>query len=134
MATLKNYILVVDDDEVVRKFLSRVLSNQGYAVTTASNGREAVAMAIQTTFSLALLDLEMPEMDGIEALQAIRKIYSEAELPVIMATIHDESDTVVKMLDLGANDFITKPFDIEVLLARVRTQLALKKLHDEKEV
>ncbi|MGI8908021.1 MAG: hybrid sensor histidine kinase/response regulator [Candidatus Sumerlaeaceae bacterium] len=121
-------LLVVDDNKLNREMLSRRLIRKGYNVTEAENGNEALQLINDHSFDLALLDIMMPGISGIEALEVIRRRHSAAELPVIMATAKTQSEDVVEALRLGANDYITKPIDFPVLLARVQTHLNLKRL------
>ncbi len=116
-------ILVVDDNESNRDLLSRRLEKKSFRVATASGGRRALDLLGQETFQLVLLDIMMPDMSGIEVLREIRKTRSASELPVIMATAKADSKDMVEALDLGANDYVTKPIDFAVLLARVQAQL-----------
>ena len=120
----KGTILVTDDEEIAQQFLSHIIRREGYEVEIAENGARALELIKEHKFSLILLDIEMPDMDGIEVLKIIRKTHSKSELPVIMATAMDSSDDMVKALDAGANDYMTKPLDIAVLLARIRAQLS----------
>jgi sigma-B regulation protein RsbU (phosphoserine phosphatase) len=110
-----------------RDMLSRRLGRNGYAVTLAADGAEAVALVESGSFDLVVLDVMMPGVDGLEALERIRRIRSAAELPIIMATARDGSEDVVQALQLGANDYVTKPLDFPVVLARVRTQVSLRR-------
>jgi sigma-B regulation protein RsbU (phosphoserine phosphatase) len=119
-------ILVVDDNESNRDALSRRLERRGYALTTASDGPEALRLLGEQSFDLVLLDIMMPGMSGLEVLEHIRRDRSPADLPVIMATAKDQSEDIVQAFGLGANDYVTKPLDFPVVLARVRTQVALK--------
>jgi sigma-B regulation protein RsbU (phosphoserine phosphatase) len=119
-------ILVVDDNAANRDALSRRLERRGYAVTTADDGPAALALLAHRPFDLVLLDVMMPGMNGLEVLQRLRQDRGPADLPVIMATAQDQSEDVIKALGLGANDYVTKPLDFGVVLARVRTHLALK--------
>jgi sigma-B regulation protein RsbU (phosphoserine phosphatase) len=120
-------ILVVDDNEANRETLSRRLQRRGYDVSTANNGRQAITLIAERSFDLVLLDWMMPVMNGLETLEQIRRTRSTTGLPVIMATAKGESADVVQALGLGANDYVTKPLDFAVVLARVQTQLALKR-------
>jgi len=124
-------ILVVDDNEMNRDMLSRRLHRRGYHVTTAKDGEEALAILAEKAFDLVLLDIMMPGIDGLGVLELIRAKHSLIPLPVIMVTAKDEGDFVVRALDLGANDYVTKPLDFPVVLARVRTQLRMKRLEQE---
>ncbi len=121
-------ILVVDDNELNLDVLDRRLTKRGYEVTTATSGREALALLEERRFDLALFDVMMPEVSGLEALAEVRKAYSLADLPVIMVTAKSQSDDVVEALRLGANDYVTKPIDFPVLFARVQTHLQLRRL------
>jgi len=119
-------ILVVDDSAANRDALSRRLERRGYAVATAEDGPAALRLLAQRPFDLVLLDVMMPGMNGLEVLQRLRQDHAAADLPVIMATAQDQSEDVIKALSLGANDYVTKPLDFGVVLARVRTHLTLK--------
>jgi class 3 adenylate cyclase len=124
-------LLVVDDNEMNRDMLSRRLQHLELDVVTARNGREALNLLVERTFDLVLLDIEMPEMDGVTVLRLLRKTHPMTALPVIMVTARNQSEDVVQALDDGANDYITKPIDFAVLRARVATQLALKQANDQ---
>ena len=119
-------ILVVDDNEMNRDMLSRRLQRNNYDVETATGGKEALNVISKGEYDLILLDITMPEVDGFEVLEKVRRIYDATELPIIMATAKAESEDIVKSLDMGANDYITKPIDFKVALARVNTQIQLK--------
>jgi signal transduction histidine kinase len=134
MKTANGRLLVVDDNDLNREMLSRRLSRKGFEVATSSGGREALDLVEKENFDLVLLDIMMPEITGMEVLENLRKRFSPAELPIIMATAKIQSEDVVSALSLGANDYVTKPIDFSVLLARVDTHLKLKnlfKLKDE---
>jgi CheY-like chemotaxis protein len=122
-------ILVVDDNPLNQDLLSRRLERDGFQTTLARDGKEALQCVHSAAFDLVLLDLMMPEMNGIEVLRAIRTSYSMADLPVIVLTAKDQGEDMVTALNLGANDYITKPFSYPVLLARLRNLLALKQSH-----
>jgi sigma-B regulation protein RsbU (phosphoserine phosphatase) len=126
-------ILVVDDDEMNRDMLSRRLARSGYAVTLAKDGLEALQRIDEQPFDLVLLDVMMPGMDGLQVLEQVRRTKSRSELPIVMATAKDASDDLVHALKLGANDYVTKPLDFPVVLARVQTQLSLRKARKELE-
>jgi adenylate cyclase len=119
-------VLVVDDESPNRDLLSRRLVNEGHVVVEAEGGSAALRLIEDEAFDLVLLDMMMPDVDGLETLEMIRKSHSLSELPVIMATARSGGDDIVAALQRGANDYITKPFDFGVVLARVRTQLALR--------
>ena len=124
-------LLVVDDNEMNRDMLARRCERQGYVVVTAGDGRQALNLLVERRFDLVLLDIEMPTMDGLAVLRLLRKTYPMTDLPVIMVTATDASQSIVNALDLGANDYVTKPIDFPVVAARVKTQLGLKRANDE---
>jgi DNA-binding response OmpR family regulator len=118
-------LLVVDDNELNRDMLSRRLKSRGYAVMTADDGPQCLDLVKGQRFDLILLDIMMPDVDGIQVLRQVREKSSGIELPVIMTTARADRRDIVNALELGANDYVTKPIDLPVLLARIRTQLAL---------
>ncbi|MBI2191493.1 MAG: EAL domain-containing protein [Planctomycetes bacterium] len=120
-------LLVVDDQEMNRDLLGRRLERNGYTVALAEDGQQALDRIAQGSFDLVLLDIMMPGIDGFEVLRRIRESHSPIRLPVIMVTARDESEDVVKALQGGANDYVTKPVDLLVALARIETHLALKR-------
>jgi sigma-B regulation protein RsbU (phosphoserine phosphatase) len=122
---------VVDDTEANRDVANRWLGRKGFFVDTAEDGHSALQMIQSADYDVILLDVMMPGMDGISVLRTIRQSRSPAQLPVIMATAKDASDDIVEALSLGANDYVTKPLDFPVLVARVGTQVALKRSVDE---
>jgi sigma-B regulation protein RsbU (phosphoserine phosphatase) len=123
-------ILVVDDSEANRESLRRRLARHGYDVVDAADGPAALELIERRPFDLVLLDVMMPGMSGLEVLEEIRKRRSPTDLPIIMATAQDESAAIVAALDRGASDYVTKPLDFPIVLARVRTQLLLKRSVD----
>jgi sigma-B regulation protein RsbU (phosphoserine phosphatase) len=120
-------LLVVDDNEMNRDMLSRRLARKGHTVDLAEDGRRALEMVAATDYDVILLDIMMPGLDGYQVLERLRETRDSGDLPVIMATAKDQSEDIVAALKLGANDYVTKPFDFPVVLARVRTQLQLKR-------
>jgi class 3 adenylate cyclase len=124
-------LLVVDDNEMNRDMLSRRLEARGYSVATAEDGYRALERVGAGGFDLVLLDVMMPGLSGLDVLRSIREKSSRADLPVIMATAKDSSEDVVEALKLGANDYVTKPLDFPVVLARVQSALSLKHATDE---
>lgn len=126
-AEVSGSLLVVDDQAKNRELLARRLSKLGYSVATASDGRDALYAIEGGDFDLVLLDVLMPGTSGLEVLATIRQTRSGSELPVIMATSLGASEDTVEALRLGANDYVTKPFDFPVLTARVATQLSLRR-------
>jgi two-component system KDP operon response regulator KdpE len=113
-------ILVVDDEAPMRKLLSSNLKATGYTVRTAADGTEAMKLIEENTFDLLLLDINMPDLTGVQVLQAVRR---GAELPVLMLSGRGRERDKVEALDLGADDYLTKPFGIGELLARVKALL-----------
>jgi two-component system response regulator MprA len=113
-------ILVVDDDPKIRSVLGRGLRFEGYDVQIAASGQEALQLARDTTFDLVVLDLTMPRMDGLEVCRRLRRGVS---IPILMLTARDAVADRIVGLDSGADDYLTKPFDFEELLARVRALL-----------
>ena len=113
-------ILVVDDKANVRQLLSEYLTGQGFKVVTATNGREALYAARHETPDVILLDIMMPEMDGYEFLREYRR---ERSVPVIIITAREEETDAVLGLELGADDYVIKPFRMRELVARVRAVL-----------
>src|ERR1700681_808570 len=125
-----NRLLIVDDNEMHRDMLARRLLRKGYVVELAENAKELLERVKEDAVDLVLLDIEMPEVSGLDALQELRSRYSAAELPIIMVTAKAQSDDIVKALDLGANDYLTKPIDFPVAVARIGTQLSHKKAQE----
>lgn len=119
----KGHLLVVDDEEINRDLLSRRLERKGYLVTTAVDGQEALEKIEAQHFDMVLLDIMLPNIDGIAVLEKIREDYAASELPVIMVSAKDDSEGIVEALQLGANDYVTKPVDFPVALARIQTHL-----------
>ena len=124
-------ILVVDDVPVNVKLLADLLSVRGYAVVTAAGGAEALEKIAKEAPSLVLLDVMMPGMSGYDVCRRIRQNTATAMLPVIMVTALDPTQERVKGIEAGADDFLTKPINQPELLARVRSLLRIKLLHDE---
>jgi len=130
-------ILVVDDNDDNRDVLSRRLQQKGFVVAVAESGPDALASIARDRYDLVLLDVEMPGMSGLEVLTTIRAGHSPAQLPVIMVTARSQGTDIVEALTRGANDYVTKPIDFPVALARIRTHLAHKwavaDLHESEE-
>ena len=123
-------VLVVDDVFENRDILTRRLVRRGFDVVEASGGVEALGKIRARTFDIVLLDIMMPDMGGNEVLGEIRRTLSDTQLPVIMVTAKSQSEDVAESLALGANDYVTKPVDFVVALARINAQLARKRLAD----
>jgi diguanylate cyclase (GGDEF)-like protein/PAS domain S-box-containing protein len=119
-------LLVVDDNELNRDALSRRLGQRGYEVAVAKDGHEALALVGATRFDLVLLDVEMPGLSGLDVLARLRSAHSAAELPVIMVTARSQGPDIVEAFCLGANDYVSKPIDFPVALARIGTHLSHK--------
>jgi two-component system, sensor histidine kinase and response regulator len=126
---LENYtLLIVDDNPDNLDMLSRRLIRQGYQVEVAEGGRKALELIQNQKYDLILLDIMMPEVDGFQVLTTLRKTHTITDLPIIMATAKHQSLDIIEALKLGANDYITKPFDFPVLLARMQTHLTIRQL------
>ena len=120
-------LLIVDDISDNRTILTRRFQRRGFDVVEAECGLTAIELIHKESFDLVLLDVMMPGMDGIETLKRIRSQNSASALPVIMVTAKSESTNIVDALELGANDYVTKPVDFAVALARVNTQISRKR-------
>ncbi len=127
------YLLVVDDNEMNRDMLSRRLERQGHRVEVATNGREALEMLKTQNFDLLLLDIMMPEMNGYEVLQYLQLDSALRHIPVIMITAIDEIESIVRCIELGAEDYLPKPFNPVLLKARIGASLEKKWLRDQQE-
>ena len=128
--TAPGRLLVVDDNEANRDLLVRRLEKHGYVVTTAINGRDALESLAAAPFDVMLLDIMMPELNGYQVLERLRDEPTLAPVRVIMLSALDEVDSVVRCLELGADDYLTKPFNATLLRARIESSLARKRLRD----
>jgi class 3 adenylate cyclase len=125
-------LLVVDDNEDNRFTLTRRLQREGYTeVVTAENGRRALDLLREQRFDLVLLDIMMPEVNGYQVLEELKKDDGLRHVPVIMISSLDELDSVVRCIELGAEDYLPKPFNPTLLRARIGACLEKKRLHDE---
>jgi sigma-B regulation protein RsbU (phosphoserine phosphatase) len=125
-------LLVVDDNDDNRYTLTRRLNREGYTnITTANNGREALHLLESSSFDLVLLDIMMPEMNGYEVLEKMKASPALATVPVIMISALSEIDSVIRCVELGAEDYLPKPFNPTLLRARVGATLEKKRLRDE---
>ena len=113
-------ILIVEDEEKIARFVTLELEHEGYQVEHASDGRTAVDLALERDYDLILLDVLLPQLNGMEVLRRVRK---HKDVPVIMVTARDAVMDKVAGLDAGADDYLTKPFAIEELFARIRVAL-----------
>src|SRR5580765_839869 len=116
-------LLVVDDDQKIMEMLCLRLTREGHATLGAASGQEALDQILTGKIDLVLLDNYLPDISGLEVLKALRKTHSVTQLPVIMVTGKSQSEDIVEALSLGANDYVTKPIDFPVALARIQTQL-----------
>lgn len=126
MTSRTSRVLIVDDNEMNRDMLARRLARKGYEISVASTAHELVERVKDDAADLVLLDIEMPEISGLDALRILRKVYSATELPIIMVTAKNQSEDIICALELGANDYLTKPIDFPVAVARIGTQLSHK--------
>lgn len=125
-------LLVVDDNEDNRYTLTRRLTREGYTnLATAANGREALDKLNAERFDLVLLDIMMPDLNGYEVLEQVKATPALRDIPIIMISALDEVDSVIRCIELGAEDYLTKPFNPTLLRARVGASLEKKRLRDE---
>lgn len=117
-------ILVVDDVAVNREILKRRLARRGFHITEAAGGREALEIIDREPIDLVLLDIMMPDVDGLDVVRAVRQTRSTEELPIIMVSAKSFSEDVTQCLELGANDYVTKPVDFEATLKLINRELA----------
>ena len=126
----KSTILIVDDDESMRKTMSLVLGKKGYETETAGTGQEAIEKARKRFFNLVLLDIKLPDIEGLELLGPLKEMYPD--MVTIMATAYASVETAIKALNEGASAYITKPFNMDEVLATVREALEKQHLMFEK--
>ncbi|QDQ00476.1 response regulator transcription factor [Lysinibacillus fusiformis] len=129
---MTNRILIIEDEESIARVLQLELQFEGYQAEMAHTGADGLLKYREQQWDLILLDVMLPEMSGIDVLKRIRS--TELQTPVILLTAKSDVEDKVKGLDLGANDYITKPFDIEELLARIRTALRFSQKSNSQEV
>ena len=130
--TLKSSILLIEDEENIRSFIATTLKNQGYKITTASTGREGLHLSASLCPDIILLDLGLPDLDGMDVIKQLRD-WGSTPIIVISARSHEQEKA--KALDLGADDYITKPFGTSELLARIRTSLRhSNRMHTDQEL
>jgi DNA-binding response OmpR family regulator len=113
-------ILIVEDEWKIARFIQMELTHEGYHTAIEANGRRALDRIMQEDFSLVLLDVMLPEMDGVEVCRRVREV---SAIPIIIVTAKDDIESKVRGLDSGADDYLTKPFAIQELLARTRAAL-----------
>ncbi len=126
-------LLIVDDNDVNRDMLSRRLERQGYTVVAAADGRQALATLATQNFDLVLLDVMMPEMDGYQTLEELKANPQLRDIPVIMISALDEIESIVRCIQMGAEDYLPKPFDPVLLRARIGASLEKKRLRDQEQ-
>lgn len=122
-------VLIVDDEPSIRISLRTILSGLGFAVVEAARGEEAVSLVRTAHFDIVLLDINMPGLGGIEVCRAMRK--NAPLLPIVMLTVQGSEDRKVEALDAGADDYITKPFQLRELIARIRAAVRRNRIPDE---
>ncbi|MGB9680224.1 MAG: response regulator transcription factor [Thermoanaerobacteraceae bacterium] len=125
---MKGKILIIEDEKQIGRFLQLEFEHEGYSIVIANNGVSGLKEAVENEYDLILLDLMLPGLNGFEVLKKIRE---KSDVPVILVTAKYETKDKVNGLDFGADDYITKPFDIEELFARVRT--ALRKVNNKQQ-
>src|SRR5438309_11745129 len=130
-STPASSLLVVDDNSMNRIMLSRYITRLGYRATLAENGRQALDKLQGEPFDLVLLDVEMPEMDGYQVLEHLKSNPRLRDIPVIMISAVEELESVVKCIELGAQDYLPKPFNPVLLRARLTACLERKQLRDQ---
>jgi adenylate cyclase len=130
MSENRRTVLVVDDNHMNRLILTKLLEAGGYSARTATDGAEALAALEDGHIDAILLDIVMPGVDGIDVLQSVKNSIRHFRTPVIMVSAVDEADSIVRCLELGAEDYLTKPFDPVILRARLDACLARKRFHD----
>lgn len=123
-------ILIVEDEPKIARFTQLELEHEGFRTSIEGNGRRAYERIIQEDYDVVLLDVMLPEMDGFEICQKVREL---SDVPIIMLTARDDIEDKVNGLDIGADDYLTKPFAIKELLARIRLILRRKSVTQEKE-
>ncbi len=123
-------ILIADDDNVGRKLLRRLLEAEGHTVHAAADGREALELFAETPCDVVLLDILMPELDGIATLERLKSTAGSEHVPVVMISAVDDLESVVRCIEIGADDYLTKPFNPVLLRARINAGLMKKRLHD----
>jgi signal transduction histidine kinase len=133
MQATQGTILVVDDTELNRLMLSNWLRDQGHRVVTARSGREALSQLRESPVDLILLDILMPEMDGYQVLEHLKGDAQLHQLPVIVVSAVDDLDSIVKCIELGAEDYLYKPFNVTLLKARIKASLEKRTLRQQEE-
>ena len=130
MTSKASHLLIVEDEWKIARFLQLELEHEGFTTEIEANGRHALERIVQENFNLVLLDVMLPEMDGIEICKRVREV---SDVPIIMVTAKGELDDKVEGLNIGADDYLTKPFAIQELLARIRAALRKRNVSGLKE-
>lgn len=125
---MKTNLLIVEDDPSIKNLITTAVEIQGYAYDTAGNGTQAIMTALSKKPDIMLLDLGLPDIDGIEVIQKVR---SWSRMPIIVITARSEDSDKIEALDAGADDYLTKPFSVDELLARIRVALRRLAYYDE---
>jgi two-component system, cell cycle response regulator len=131
MSEAPGYILVVDDNRINRMTLARTLEREGHCVAMAEDGQQALEMIEAELFDLVLLDIVMPEVDGYEVLARLRESGRLRDLPVIVISSVEEMERIVRCIEMGAEDYLPKPFDPVLLRARINAGLTHKRMRDK---
>jgi len=124
------HLLVVDDMATSRALIKAALRENNFDIEEAASGAQTLELVAANSFDLVLLDLEMPEMDGIEVIRRLREEYSTLQLPIIMLTASETGENIVTAMECGANDYMVKGSSVPVMLARIRNQLQLKQAEE----
>lgn len=127
----KETILIVDDEEDIIELIKYNLKNEGYSILTAQAGEQAIKIAKQSLPDLIVLDLMLPGIDGLEVTRYLRSAEQTRDLPIVMLTAKGEESDIITGLELGANDYISKPFSPKVLVARIRAILRRRRNESE---
>jgi len=120
--------MIVEDEKRIARFLQMELEHEGFVTESEENGRRAYERIVQEQYDLVLLDIMLPDMDGLEVCRRVREI---SDVPIIMLTAKDDVEDKVNGLDIGADDYLTKPFAIQELFARVRAALRVHKANED---
>jgi diguanylate cyclase (GGDEF)-like protein len=124
-------IVLADDDRITREFLAGLLRGHGHVVETFADGQEVLDRVAKGGVDVVLMDVIMPRLSGLEACRLLKSMRADSFLPVLLVTVKSDSDSKVEGLRIGADDYVTKPFDEKELIARVSAMLRIKRLHDE---
>ena len=127
----KSRILIADDDRVTREYVAGLLRGQGFEVETTDEGQKAIDRVSKGSVDLVLLDIIMPGLSGLDTCRLIKAMTQDSFLPVVLLTARSDTDSRVEGLRIGADDYVSKPFDERELLARVGAMLRIKRLHDD---